>query len=128
MELYYGTAFPSKGDDENEDLVADLLVKFNGSHTTHTQRERTQSTLQQMPQPGPQQASQQEQRLSPDPMPREMRLAAVEIPPIANPEEYEFLPGHFAVRSVISEISHPLNEPSYRVRLRSGESDIVRLS
>ncbi|GFF22704.1 chromatin remodeling factor mit1 [Aspergillus lentulus] len=128
MELYYGTAFPSKGDDENEDLVADLLVKFNGSHTTHTQRERPQSTLQQMPQPGPQQASQQEQRLSPDPMPREMRLAAVEIPPIANPEEYEFLPGHFAVRSVISEISHPLNEPSYRVRLRSGESDIVTFS
>lgn len=85
-----------------------------------------------MPQPEPQQVSQPvsqpEQPLSLDQVPREMRLAAVEIPPIANPEEYEFLPGHFAVRYVISEISHPINEPSYRVRLRSGESDIVRLN
>jgi hypothetical protein len=128
MELYHGTALPSNEDDENEDLVADLLAKFNGSHTTHTQCERSQSTLQRTTQPGPQQASQQEQPLSPDPMPHEMRLAAVEIPSIANPEEYEFLPGHFAVRYVIGEISHPLNEPSYRVRLRSGESDIVRLT
>jgi hypothetical protein len=124
MELYHGTAFPSNGDDDNEDLVADLLAKSNGSHTTHTQWGRPQSTLQ----PTHQQVSQQQQPLSPDPTPREMRLAAVEIPPIANPEEYEFLPGHFAVRYVISKISHPIDEPSYRVRLRSGESDIVRLA
>lgn len=128
MELYRGTVFPSNGDDDNENLVSGLLAKFNGSHTAHTQRERPQSTLQRTPQPGPRQASQQEQPLSPDAMPREMRLAAVEVPPIANPEEYEFLPGHFGVRYVISKISHPLNEPSYRVRLRSGESDIVRLT
>ncbi|GIC90589.1 putative chromatin remodeling complex subunit (Chd3) [Aspergillus udagawae] len=124
MELYHGTAFPSHGDDDNEDLVADLLAKSNGSHTTHTQWGRPQSTLQ----PTHQQVSQQQQPLSPDPTPREMRLAAVEIPPIANPEEYEFLPGHFAVRYVISKISHPIDEPSYRVRLRSGESDIVTFS
>ncbi|GFF27782.1 chromatin remodeling factor mit1 [Aspergillus udagawae] len=124
MELYHGTAFPSNGDDDNEDLVADLLAKSNGPHTTHTQWGRPQSTLQ----PTHQQVSQQQQPLSPDPTPREMRLAAVEIPPIANPEEYEFLPGHFAVRYVISKISHPIDEPSYRVRLRSGESDIVTFS
>ncbi|RHZ48960.1 putative chromatin remodeling complex subunit (Chd3) [Aspergillus thermomutatus] len=128
MELYHRAAFPSNEDDDNEDLVAELLNKFDGSTTTHTQWERPQSTPQPTPQPAPLPVSQPEQILSPDQVPREMRLAAVEIPPVANPEEYEFLPGHFAVRYVISEISHPINEPSYRVRLRSGESDIAAFS
>jgi chromodomain-helicase-DNA-binding protein 4 len=54
-------------------------------------------------------------------------LSAVELPPVADGDEYHFLPGHFDVHCVISEKS-VLNAPeSYQVKLRSGELLTVSL-
>lgn len=54
-------------------------------------------------------------------------LSAVELPTVADGDEYHFLPGHFDVHCVISEKS-VLNAPeSYQVKLRSGELLTVSL-
>lgn len=54
-------------------------------------------------------------------------LAAVEIPVISDTEDYEFLPGHFSVRSIISETldADQELEPIFRVELESGEIETV---
>ncbi|KAE8349867.1 PHD/FYVE-zinc-finger like domain-containing protein [Aspergillus coremiiformis] len=56
------------------------------------------------------------------PEPPKSRLS-VEIPTISNSNEYDFLPGHFHVRCVIGEATETTNEPSYLVKLRSGETE-----
>lgn len=54
-------------------------------------------------------------------------LSAVELPTVADGDEYHFLPGHFDVHCVIREKS-VLNAPeSYQVKLRSGELLTVSL-
>ena len=45
----------------------------------------------------------------------------IDIPPVNNKEEYEYLPGHFYIQRVVSEHSHN----KYVVRLGSGEQDLV---
>lgn len=45
----------------------------------------------------------------------------IRVPHISDTDEYEFLPGHFKVRKVIEE----LDENSYLVKLRSGETEKV---
>ncbi|KAL2799223.1 hypothetical protein BJX66DRAFT_277543 [Aspergillus keveii] len=49
-------------------------------------------------------------------------MMAVEVPVIPNPEEYEYLPGHFNVRYIIQEVSSDTSaEPAYLVKLESRE-------
>jgi hypothetical protein len=49
-------------------------------------------------------------------------MTGVEVPVIPNPEEYEYLPGHFNVRYVIQEVSSDISpEPAYLVKLESRE-------
>ncbi len=56
-------------------------------------------------------------------------MTAVEIPILSNLEEYEWLPGHFNVRYIIEEASSEASfEPSYRVKLGSGETQVVCIS
>ncbi|KAE8328355.1 PHD/FYVE-zinc-finger like domain-containing protein [Aspergillus sergii] len=85
----------------NEDLVADLLSQF--------QRE----SHAQIPEG------------SPGPIKSQL---AVETPTISNSDEYDFLPGHFDVRCVISEAIETAKEPSYLVKLRSGETETMSSS
>lgn len=59
-----------------------------------------------------------------DHIPRASQLPQIEIPFFAESDEYEYLPGHFEVRCVISE-TDPVNEV-YKVKLRSGEIEPVR--
>ena len=71
------------------------------------------------------------QRKSHSPMPEgspgpSKSQLAVETPIISNSDEYDFLPGHFDVRCVISEAIMTTKEPSYLVKLRSGETETVR--
>jgi len=48
------------------------------------------------------------------------------VPPvIPNPNDYEYLPGHFAVRSIL-ELDSTTEKPLYTVRLQSGERQTVR--
>ncbi|EAW10769.1 putative chromatin remodeling complex subunit (Chd3) [Aspergillus clavatus NRRL 1] len=133
MAAFRGNTYHSNDGSDNEDLVANLLAKFNSSTTTHAQESRVPSTPQRAlmptsttPQP---QTPPAMQRLSPPVEKlREMRLTAVEVPQIDNMEDYSYLPGHFAVRYIIGEIPHPEKEPSYRVRLRSGELETITFS
>ncbi|EPS33346.1 hypothetical protein PDE_08308 [Penicillium oxalicum 114-2] len=45
----------------------------------------------------------------------------IQVPPIDNPEDYEYLPGHFRVRRVMEIDSTDPNRPVYTIRLASGE-------
>lgn len=54
-----------------------------------------------------------------------LELAAVEVPTIANSEEFEFLPGHFDVHCVISEVLNNAEATSYQIKMRSGELQTV---
>ena len=58
-----------------------------------------------------------------DHIPQATQLPQIEIPFLADTHEYEFLPGHFEVRCVISE-TDSVNE-IYKVKLRSGETETV---
>ncbi|KAI9368773.1 hypothetical protein BJX61DRAFT_522359 [Aspergillus egyptiacus] len=56
-------------------------------------------------------------------------IDSVEIPPVANPDEYEWLPGHFTARYIIQEVSSETSfEPSYLVRLESRENVTISSS
>lgn len=49
------------------------------------------------------------------------------VPPtVDHPDEYEYLPGHFAVRRIFNIDSTNPQLPRYTVRLRSGELETVR--
>ncbi|KAL2862856.1 putative chromatin remodeling complex subunit (Chd3) [Aspergillus lucknowensis] len=57
------------------------------------------------------------------------QMTAVEVPAISNPDDYEYLPGHFNVRYVIQEVSSDTSlEPSYRVKLESRETTTLTSS
>lgn len=58
-----------------------------------------------------------------DHAPEKVQIPQIELPVISDSSEYEFLPGHFEVRRVISE-TDPVNE-IYKVKLRSGEVETV---
>lgn len=51
----------------------------------------------------------------------ELKLDAVEVPPLVNAHEFDFLPGHFDAHCIISEKSDRGQVVSYEVKLRSGE-------
>lgn len=54
------------------------------------------------------------------------RMVAVEVPELDNPEEYDWLHGHFNVRYIIQEVSSEESyEPSYLVKLESRETEVV---
>ncbi|KAH8434953.1 putative chromatin remodeling complex subunit (Chd3) [Aspergillus melleus] len=58
-----------------------------------------------------------------DHVPRTSQLPQIEVPALSDSNEYEFLPGHFEVRCVISE-TDSVNE-IYKVKLRSREVETV---
>lgn len=47
------------------------------------------------------------------------------VPSVDNPSDYEYLPGHFAVRRILHLESDDPKKPIYSVRLESGESVTV---
>lgn len=49
----------------------------------------------------------------------------ISVPSVDDPDLYEYLPGHFAVRSIINIDSKNLQGSRYTVRLRSGEMQNV---
>lgn len=49
----------------------------------------------------------------------------IPVPMVENPSDYEYLPGHFAARRILSiDLTDP-RQPMYTVRLRSGEQETV---
>lgn len=54
----------------------------------------------------------------------QMAPFAIHVPTVSNPEDYEYLPGHFVVREVL-EVSDSPTELTYTVRLQSGERETV---
>ena len=67
-------------------------------------------------------------RISHDENQSDQRMWAVEVPSISNAEEYEFLPGHSDIRSIISETSDANQRTLYQVKLKSGEIETVSKS
>ena len=45
----------------------------------------------------------------------------VVVPPVYNPSEYPYLPGHFTVHRIVSITSDDPERASYTVKLKSGE-------
>ena len=56
------------------------------------------------------------------------RVSTIEIavPNVDNPDDYEYLPGHFAIRRILRLVSDDPKNPVYAVRLQSGELEMVR--
>ncbi|OJJ40391.1 hypothetical protein ASPWEDRAFT_33774 [Aspergillus wentii DTO 134E9] len=105
-----------------DDLVTDLLAQFTG----YTGPAKTTATAE--PNGEPQPTSQP--AVTPPPQAQaqsKLYMASVEVPGIASYEEYEFIPGHFDVRRVISEISDA-DRFLYKIELRSGEVETVSSS
>ncbi|KAI9932811.1 hypothetical protein MW887_009063 [Aspergillus wentii] len=105
-----------------DDLVTDLLAQFTG----YTGPAKTTATAE--PNGEPQPTSQP--AVTPPPQAQaqsKLYMASVEVPGIASYEEYEFIPGHFDVRRVISEISDA-DKFLYKIELRSGEVETVSSS
>lgn len=50
----------------------------------------------------------------------------VVVPTVDNPGDYEYLPGHFAVRRILHIDPHDAKKPVFTVRLQSGERETVR--
>lgn len=99
--------------DPNNDLVADLLSQFNAASAQVRSANQLQETLQLAV-------------TTEDGQPSGLKLAAVEIPAVVNWEEYENLPGHSAVRYIISEEQDDDGDVVYKVRMRSSELQTVR--
>ncbi|KAJ5623773.1 hypothetical protein N7510_000082 [Penicillium lagena] len=53
---------------------------------------------------------------------------AIHVPSIDNPEDYEFLPGHFAIESVLEVHSDEPQGATYTVKLQSGELERISYS
>ena len=87
--------------DNETDLVMELFAKFNNPTSRPEQPQQPKS----------------------EPLMVEIPVAAASYL-----SQYEFLPGHFDVRYVISEISEADAGLSYQVRLQSGETEMVRVS
>lgn len=114
----------------NDDLVVDLLPQFNAA-SAQAQAEQPASHNSQPTGSQVQPANQLQETLqlaitTEDGQPSELKLAAVEIPAVVNGEEYENLPGHSAVRYIISEEQDDDGDVVYKVRMRSSELQTVR--
>ncbi|KAA8649844.1 putative chromatin remodeling complex subunit (Chd3) [Aspergillus tanneri] len=111
----------------NDALVADLLAQFNASarpaapRFTAAKRDVSENAVAESVVPDNIATEMPNQMFSPPQMP------VVEIPSIANSDEYDYLPGHFDVRCVISEAVDAGKE-SYLVELRSGEIETISSS
>lgn len=100
-----------------EATAKDLLYQFQ-IQSNEAREKRVQTPMPPSPPSDPS---------SPVGMRPALELAAVEVPTIANSEEYELLPGHFDVHCVISEKLDHNEATSYQVKLRSGELLTVSL-
>ncbi|OJJ49241.1 hypothetical protein ASPZODRAFT_129654 [Penicilliopsis zonata CBS 506.65] len=126
--------------DDGDALVAELLSQFNAGieQQGHTNAERAQSVAvsglvsSDRPVEVPRQSfANHAETMEETPAETEHsrnKMVTVEVPKIANPEDYHFLPGHFTVRHVIREIRTPSDETLYQVRLASGEEETVSLA
>ncbi|KAJ5082804.1 hypothetical protein N7532_011847 [Penicillium argentinense] len=102
----------SPGSDDADAKVSQILNKFKSANAQST------TTPQKSPAP---EYSQQPDRPIQQESPRVSRACVVIPPTIPNPDDYEYLPGHFTVRRVLHLHSENSNSPSCTVRLRSGE-------
>lgn len=122
--------------DDGDALVAELLQRFLGSGTTpaqpagdahmqHTSHNDDTSALEKTGVTHTVDISDNDDAFALEKKSSDQILSAVEIPTIRNPDEYEFLPGHYDVRYIISETSDEDQGTAYRVKLRSGEIETV---
>lgn len=51
----------------------------------------------------------------------------ISVPTVDNPDDYEYLPGHFSARRILRIDPTNPQQPMYTVRLQSGESETVSL-
>lgn len=117
----------------NDDFVVDLLSQFDAA-SAQAQAEQpaaesshnSQSTGSRVQPVNELQETLQLAVTIEDGQPSGLKLAAVEIPAVVNGEEYKNLPGHSAVRYIISEEQDDDGDIVYKVRMRSSELQIVR--
>lgn len=119
--------------DPNDDLVADILSQFNAASAQAQVEQPAAESSHNFEPTGSQvqPANQLQETLqlavtTKDGQQSGLRLAAVEIPAVLNGEEYESLPGHSAVRYIISEEQDDDGDVVYKVRMRSSELQTVR--
>ncbi|KAJ5929542.1 hypothetical protein N7454_006492 [Penicillium verhagenii] len=72
----------------------------------------------------PRQAPDQEE-LPKDPAVKPKAVLQVLVPAVDNRDDYGYLPGHFAVRKILKLDSENPKNPSYTVRLQSGERETM---
>lgn len=103
--------------DDGDALVADLLEQFAAPSAAGgaDNKKRPQEPLL-VGTPSPETSCGEEKRWQ--------KLSGIEVPRIDNPDDHEYLPGHFTVRRVISE-EHTSEGSRYRVKLESGEKEWV---
>ncbi|KAJ6014535.1 hypothetical protein N7540_009126 [Penicillium herquei] len=103
----------SPGSEDPDALAAELLSRFIGYDPPNP--------------PSNENPAEEAPPKSPDSDPIQKNDSSLEIvvPKIDNLSEYEYLPGHFAVRRIMKLISENPKKPVYTVRLRSGERETM---
>lgn len=110
----------SETDSEDADaMAAQLLSQFQGSSTRNIASNKPQDQDQD---PEENEAHQPQ-------LPRAMKpFIEIAVPTVHHESDYEYLPGHFAVRRILKLDSENPQKPSYTVRLQSGEQQTVRIA
>ncbi|KAJ5482847.1 hypothetical protein N7539_006293 [Penicillium diatomitis] len=113
MEYPHTTQSP--GSEDPDAMVAELLSQLES-----TAPDQAAAVLGSEPHLEAEDASRAEEK-----EPLKSISIEVHVPHIDNPEDYEFLPGHFRVRHILQIDSRNPDRPIYTVRLTSGERATV---
>ncbi|KAJ5892435.1 hypothetical protein N7504_009126 [Penicillium tannophilum] len=107
----------SETDFEDADaMAAQLLSQFQSSPAHNTASNETQDQDQD---------SEENEAHQPQ-QPRAMNpFIGIDVPNVGHESDYEYLPGHFAVRRILKLDSKNPQKPSYTVRLQSGEQQTM---
>ncbi|KAJ5729894.1 uncharacterized protein N7483_004402 [Penicillium malachiteum] len=103
----------SPGSEDPDALAAELLSRFIGYKPPNPPS--NENSAEETPPKSP----------APDPIQKNDSSLEIVVPDIDNLSEYEYLPGHFAVRRIMKLISENPKKPVYTVRLRSGEQETM---
>lgn len=110
-----GLADGSSEPEDPDALANRLLGQFQSSTSRHAPT--TSSSVIPKPQWDPKPETSQATQYLP---------LEIDVPTVDNPDDYEYLPGHFAVGRILDIDSTNPQGPQYTVRLRSGEKETVR--
>lgn len=97
-------------------MVAQVLNQFQGSHTCNIASSNPQDQ-------NPEETHEALQSQQPRAMNHSIGIV---VPTVDHESDYEYLPGHFAVRRILKLHSENPQKPSYTIRLQSGEQQTVR--